>query len=148
MREFVLVACMWLHSVAAVVWIGGIIFLLGVALPALREQGGAAEVMKDIGKRFTPLANASIGILLATGFLLLLLPAEGQDWNHFFLAKIGIFVAMVSIHFFRLFALPGKVVRAETEAQRSKLKTMSLSLVKVNLALGICALLFTAAAGS
>jgi uncharacterized membrane protein len=147
MREFVLVACMWLHSVAAVVWIGGIVFLIGVALPALKEQGGAAEVMKNIGKRFTRLANASIGILLATGFLLLLLPAEGQAWNHFFSAKMAVFVAMVSIHCFRLFALPGKVVRAESESQRSRLQSMSLSLVRVNLALGISALLFTAAAG-
>lgn len=151
MREFVLIACVWLHSVAAVVWIGGIIFLVGIAVPALKNHGGlqAGEVMKSIGKRFTPLANASIGVLAGTGILLLLLPPVGRSGNsdHFFWAKIAIFAVMVLIHGFRLFALPGKVVRAETDAQRSRLQAMSLSMVKVNLALGITALLFTAAAG-
>jgi uncharacterized membrane protein len=150
MREFVLVACMWLHTFAAVIWIGGIFFLIGIVLPALNNHGGthASEVMKNIGKRFTPMANASIGIVLATGLLLLMLSSTGQGLDHFLYAKIAIFVVMVSIHCWRIFALPGRVARAESELQRSRWQRMSLALVRVNLCLGVIALLFTAAAGS
>lgn len=151
MREFVLATCMSLHSIAAVAWVGGIIFLIGVALPALKSHGGPqiAEVMKNIGKRFTPMANASIGILLVTGCLLSILPSGDHrvHQDHFFWAKLAVFGVMVSIHCWRLLVLPGKVARAETESQKSRLQQFSLSLVRVNLGLGVIALLFTAAIG-
>ena len=150
MREFILVACMWLHTFAAVVWIGGIVFLIGIVLPALNNHGGAhtSEVMRNIGKRFTPMANTSIGILFATGLLLLILSATGQGRDHFLYVKLAIFAVMASIHYWRIFDLPRRVARAESESQRSRWQRMSLSLVRVNLCLGVIALLFTAAAGS
>jgi uncharacterized membrane protein len=148
MKELILVACMWLHSVAAVIWLGGILFLIAVALPALKNHGGAltVEVMKDIGKRFTPMANVSIGVLLTTGLLLLFLPGQHANVDLFLWAKVSFFALMVSIHGWRILVLPDKVARAPSETQRLRWQRMSLFLVKGNLGLGVTALLFTVVA--
>lgn len=72
MKELILIVFYWIHLIATVIWIGGIIFILFIAIPSSRQVLGAeaGKLMGEISKRFTPLANYSIILLFITGVVL------------------------------------------------------------------------------
>lgn len=59
----------YLHIAAAIVWIGGMFFLVLVIVPWLRqgERAQAAMVMRATGKRFRDIGWACFGVVLVTG---------------------------------------------------------------------------------
>jgi copper resistance protein D len=62
-----------LHILAAVVWIGGMVFLGAVLIPALRSRRAApaeyAELIHATGTRFRNVGWACLAILVVTGFI-------------------------------------------------------------------------------
>jgi len=56
---------LWIHVLAACVWIGGQI-TLGLVMPMLRPT---PDVMRDIARRFQNLAWAAFAVLVGTGFI-------------------------------------------------------------------------------
>lgn len=69
MTYFILVA---LHVLAAVVWIGGMLFLGLVLAPVLRSQPPSerAALLRAVGRRFLKIGWAALGVLLVTGPIL------------------------------------------------------------------------------
>lgn len=63
------VLSVWLHIVAAAVWIGGMAFLILVVVPWLRagRERMAGALLRETGGRFLPIAWIIFAILLATG---------------------------------------------------------------------------------
>lgn len=59
----------WLHILAAMVWIGGMFFLVLVVVPWLRrgDRAGAALFLRETGERFRNVGWTCFGILLVTG---------------------------------------------------------------------------------
>lgn len=57
------------HVLAAIVWVGGTLFLVTVAVPALRPlpPGERAAVMARLGRRFRPVGWGALLALVATG---------------------------------------------------------------------------------
>jgi len=71
MDGLLLMMTAWVHLVSAVVWIGGIFFILHVALPVAKktlDQPG--KIMGPLSKRFVPLANISIFLIIASGTII------------------------------------------------------------------------------
>ena len=69
MRTLYLVS-VWLHIVAAMAWVGGMLFLVTVLLPLLRTPAmrpQAAELFNALGRRFRIVGWVAIGTLVATG---------------------------------------------------------------------------------
>jgi putative copper export protein len=61
-----------LHVLAALVWVGGMLFLGLVGAPVLRRVEPAslrARLFRDLGRAFRPVGWAAIGVLLVTGVL-------------------------------------------------------------------------------
>ncbi len=152
MRSMVLIANYWIHLLAAVCWIGGIIFILFIALPASasKAESGGKEVMGEIAKRFGPLANWCIYILIATGAVMawsmrpVLMENSRDIWVWVFAFKMLPVSVMVAIHFFRGLVLSGMIDRKEPGTGKARLQKLSLDLVKVNLSLGLLVLLLSA----
>lgn len=81
MSSTVLAILFAVHLLAAVVWIGGMIVLALVVLPGVRRvlgdawsdttspQNSAAALLTELERRFTPLANLSLVVLIASGML-------------------------------------------------------------------------------
>ncbi len=69
------------HILAAAVWIGGMLFLSLVAVPALRGEDPQtrAHLFTVIGRQFRWVAWGSIAILISTGLLNLLHFGVGPD---------------------------------------------------------------------
>jgi uncharacterized membrane protein len=59
----------WLHILAATVWIGGMFFLVLVVVPWLRrgDRAAAGAFLRETGERFRTVGWLCFGILLVTG---------------------------------------------------------------------------------
>ncbi len=68
---FILVVT-WIHVIAAMLWVGGMLFFSLVLVPCLKPGLGEAlraDVMRRVGLRFRVVGWISIVVLLMTGFL-------------------------------------------------------------------------------
>lgn len=155
MKELTVIACYWVHLVAAAIWIGGIFFTLYIAIPSSRQAVGqeSGRLMAEISRRFTPFANYSIMLLVITGVVLVGLSKqqftatgilEGNSTRALIL-KLILVLTMGLIHFYRGLILSPKIKRTTPDAEKSRLQKLSLNLVKVNLALGLSVLLLSGA---
>lgn len=84
MGDLIIAGIYWLHLIGTVVWLGGLAFILLIAIPSTKKVLGveAGNVMGEISKRFTPIANYCILILLVTGTVLTAVNSEfSRDWQ-------------------------------------------------------------------
>lgn len=96
---------LWLHIIAAVVWVGGNLILAMVVIPYFRQHLPPVQrilVLTQIGKRFEPIVWGCVGILFFTGivniFFALDLTAVGPIPSAFMrtlLIKILLFFTLV-----------------------------------------------------
>ncbi|HDO21965.1 MAG TPA: DUF4149 domain-containing protein [Nitrospirae bacterium] len=152
MKEIILVVSYWLHLIATVIWIGGIFFILFIALPSARKILGveAGKLMADISKRFTPIANCSIIALIVTGVALTAANKQfsgignfGNNWTLVSSIKYLLVLSMVAVHFYRGLILAPRITKTETAPGKASLQKLSLNLVKVNFCLGLTVLLLS-----
>jgi len=155
MHEILLIISAAIHLFAAVVWIGGIFFILFVALPGAKEtleQPG--KLMGALSKRFVPLANISILFIFVTGILMSLsspilyeITSLGSLWSQALSVKIMLALIMTGIHFYRGLVLAPKITKLTAEGGHSEkvsgLQRLSLNLVKTNFMFGATVLLIT-----
>jgi uncharacterized membrane protein len=97
----------WLHVLAAVTWIGGMLFIALVLVPAARRLEDPAlrtRLVHDVGLRFRTIGWVAIGVLVVTGLLNLwmhpvLLSASRFHW------KVGLVVLALILSAFHDFVL-------------------------------------------
>jgi len=156
MQEVMLVVSAWIHLFAAVVWIGGIFFILFVAIPGAKEtleQPG--KLMGALSKRFVPLANISILLIFVTGILMSLsshslseITSLGSSRSQMLSVKILLALIMAGIHFYRGLVLAPKITKLTAEGGHTEkvsgLQRLSLNLANVNFLFGLTVLLITA----
>jgi uncharacterized membrane protein len=161
MNLIVLSLSHFIHLFATVIWIGGIFMVLLVILPSARtslESTAMAALMKEITGKFTPLANASILVMVITGIIIALYKEKfggffnmGDFWNGTLVVKHLLVALMIIIHFYRGLVLAPRVGKLSAQAagspslssQVARLQKLSLNLIKANFALGIIVLLAT-----
>ena len=75
-----------LHLLAAIVWVGGTLFLVVVVVPLTRSgaipRPQAVVLLRLMARRFRPVAWAAIGVLVATGIFL--------AWAHWNVSPSGL----------------------------------------------------------
>lgn len=152
MKNITLATLNWLHLIATVTWIGGITFVLFIAMPSAKELLGsdAGKIMGIISRRFTVYVNYSILLLVITGVAIIALdggfPGVGGSDSILagtFILKHILVLSMITIHFYRGLVLAPKISRTQSN-QLPGLQKLSLNLVKVNFALGLGVLLLSA----
>ena len=160
MNLWILALSHFLHILGTVVWIGGILMTLLVILPgskaAIESASMVGKLMKEVAKRFTPLANISILLLIATGIIIFFYDKNytsflemKNHWNVLIALKHVLVSIMIIIHFYRGLILSKKIEKYSSkpnEIQTNRLKKLSLDLVKVNFSLGIIVVLLTVVA--
>ena len=62
-----------IHVLSAVVWVGGVLFMGMVAVPAAKKLNDELrrELLDDLGRRFRPIGWTALGLLVATGIWLM-----------------------------------------------------------------------------
>ena len=92
----------WIHLLAAISWIGGMVFLSLVLAPLVRKGSATPEFMalfQSAARRFRIVAWLAIGVLLATGPILLserhidfINPAT---WSQIVTLKLGLVALLI-----------------------------------------------------
>lgn len=117
-----MILVVWLHLVAAMVWIGGMVFLSLVLAPALKQEPFAVQrgdLIRTVGLRFRAVVWSSIGVLLTTGPALMAargwsLGAPG-GWPAVLVAKlvlVTIVLALAAAHDFFIGPRVSRLLRA------------------------------------
>jgi uncharacterized membrane protein len=152
----------WLHMLAVVMWIGSLVAINILILPASQRTLNLAQqlsLVSALQKRLEPIAWFSIGILLFTG-LIQMSTNEHYDgflnistqWSFAILAKhiLGALMIIVSaIQTWEVFpAIQRIIIKKENadETELAKLQKREIRLVRINLFLSIIILLATAIA--
>jgi len=67
--RFLYLASVWLHILAAMTWVGGMVVFVLALMPFLRRQSGAvrAALLEDFGRRFRNVEWLCFVVLAATG---------------------------------------------------------------------------------
>jgi uncharacterized membrane protein len=153
LKELLLVTAAWLHLIATVIWIGGIAFILFIAMPSARQIMGtdAGKLMGDVSRRFTPMANYSIALLVLTGAIIAALNNSfsnsailENNWIIILAVKHILVFTMIVIHFFRGLILAPKIMSMESRPRKMYLQNLSINLVKANFGLGLMVILLSA----
>jgi uncharacterized membrane protein len=98
---------LWLHVVAAITWIGGMLFIALILVPIARrleDQTLRARLVRETGLRFRTLAWIALGVLVVTGLLNLwmhpvLLSSPRFHW------KLGLVILTLILSAFHDFVL-------------------------------------------
>ena len=142
------------HVLAALLWVGGMMFLSAVAVPALRhvEPPQRAQIFRLVGRQFRWLGWASIGALLVTGVINLSYYVDGLDdllsgafWDTRFgtrlAIKIGLIGAMLVLSGLHDFVLGPRSVEVSSAGQPgpppASRRRLATWLPRTNLLLGI-----------
>ena len=88
----ILLIIRWAHALAAVVWIGGSLFMLLAGRPALRSTDPTGLVGRALAAEFRPIVVTAIAVLIITGVILtvdrLTSDAAGVAYTIVLVAKI------------------------------------------------------------
>lgn len=151
------------HLIATVVWIGGLVALTVLVWPEARRvlaSNPALESLRDrLHRRFMPLANFSLVVLIVTGLIQMTGDPNydgvlqfTNEWSRVMLLKhiaiLGMFGCGLALQFVVAPALQRVQLLAERgkddPAEASRLRRREARLTWINLALGILVLAFTA----
>jgi copper resistance protein D len=116
----------FLHVLGAAVWVGGIVFLMAVAVPVARrfEPPSRARIIREVGQQFRLVGWATLGLLLVTGAYAATMRGatmqnvlDGSFWTTAFgrtlAAKLGVVAVMVASSFTHDFVLGPATARAQ-----------------------------------
>ena len=149
----------WLHLVAAMVWIGGTLFIVLVLVPMLRRpewQGQAAQLVQTIGHRFRQVSWSVLLVLLATGVSNLFLRGfslstlgEATFWTSAFgrilawkLALVGLILGLSMAHDLWVGPRATAAWRVDPSARETvRLRRAASWMGRVNLLLGLVVVL-------
>jgi uncharacterized membrane protein len=152
----------WLHLLATVIWLGGLALMVLVAWPAMQHGSLADNQWLAIQRRFLPWANASLVVLLITGFVQMTNDSNytgflniDSPWAWAILLKHVAFIVLILLSvYLQAFLYPAmtrlelvgrsRPELAETEGQ--KLRRQEIRFLRLNTLCAALVLLFTAIA--
>lgn len=151
------VASVYLHILAAATWVGGIIFLVLVVVPAIR-RAPSPELLREAVFRFRVVAWAAFALLIATG--LYNLHMRGIGWGELtdpafratasgkaLLIKLACFAVVLVLSAVHDFSIGPRALRAmeqkSPEAQRLRKQTGWIGRINglITLAIVLCAVI-------
>jgi len=128
------------HILAAAAWVGGSIFYLAVALPALRNGGSAPGVAGQIAALFKRVVNICMGVLLLSGAYLTFdrLTTTSLGWPYLVVLVLKITAALI------LFVLAIYLGQSNIRRLAKRTTRLSKAAPQLMLALGILVFLLGA----
>jgi uncharacterized membrane protein len=135
----------WVHVLAAMTWVGGMLFIALVLVPVTRDLGDPAlrtRLIQASGRRFRAIAWIALALLVATGLLNLWFSPE-LLWAARFHVKVGLVVLALILSAFHDFVLgprasiPGADPSARVRASWIARVNVVIALAVVLLGLGL-----------
>jgi copper resistance protein D len=129
------------HLLAAIVWVGGTVALVFVAIPPVQRLEGAArgQLLREFGRRWRPIGWSALGVAVVTGALLAArahaFDSAPHDFDWVLAVKgalVGLLVAGAYLHDFVLG--PG-LARQMREGEPQSLRPLLVGIGRANLLL-------------
>ena len=156
----ILALIFWLHMLAAVTWIGSLVAISALVLPAAVRTLGPADQLafiETVQKRLEPIAWFSVSLLVVTGLFQMsvnphyngFLSTSGQ-WSVAILTKhalVAILVAVSAVHTWDVLPAIRRLLMRKDKADQSHLVSLQRRetlLLRTSLILGVLILLATA----
>ena len=152
----------WIHLLATIVWLGGIIVMVFIAWPALQQGSLADNQWLSIQRRSQPWINASLVILLVTGFYQMTSDPNytgflsvDSTWAWAILLKhiaYGVMVVITILVQATIYPAMSRLSLLADQrpelaaAEGEKLQRQEIHLLRINLICAVLVLLFTAIA--
>ena len=95
----------WLHLVGVSFWIGGMLFLPVVLLPAIKDHPDRRNLLMLTGLRFRFFGYLFLGLLLLTGISNMVLRGVDVSWTFIFRSRYGHLVIIKIILLFTVIAV-------------------------------------------
>ena len=145
MRLFIV----WVHVLAAVVWVGGMVFIGVVVAPYSRKLPAEQrrELFEQLGRRFSTIGWGCIAVLLVTGVGNLI--ERGMEWSPPFaralgakLLLVGLMVLLAAFHDFILGPRSAALAADPAnfaEAEKARLRASWIG--RINLVLAVIVIL-------
>jgi uncharacterized membrane protein len=140
-----------IHLLAAVVWVGSMIFFSLVVMPALRQglpPPQRQELIRVLGRRYRIVGWVSIGVLLATG--LLMAWRHGVVWSSGFgqllsfkLVLVGVMLALTALHDLSIGPRAARLNVPLTGGQRQAIVWLARANILVVLGILLCGMWLT-----
>jgi uncharacterized membrane protein len=163
LSQSILALSYFFHLVATVVWIGGLVTLVILVWPEsrriLEDNPALNTLLNRLRKRFFPLVNLSLAVLIVTGMIQMsgdpnydgLMQFE-NEWSRVLLLKhiaiLGMVVCGVALQYWVAPALERASLLAERSkgdpAEWARLHKAEVRLTWMNVGLGMLVLAFTA----
>jgi uncharacterized membrane protein len=139
-----------LHSLSAVVWVGGMFFALVVLRPASGplDPGPRLALWQRVFDRFFPWVFAAIVLLLASGFAMVFWVFggfRGVGLHVHLMMALGIVMMLIFLH---LYFAPWKRFRAALAAGDNPAAAVQLNQIRILVTINLILGLVTAAIGS
>jgi len=129
----------WLHVLAAVIWLGGMLFITLVLVPVLRRIGDSAlrsELIGQVGRRFRSVGWVALGLLLASGVANLL----ARPWylqSPAFRVKLALVVLALILSILHDFVLGPRANRSPVDAGVARRRVSVIARVNALVVLAI-----------
>jgi putative copper resistance protein D len=150
---FWFVVSMWVHLLAAITWIGGLLFITMVLVPTLRVpelRSNALVLLRLTGRKFQRIAYASLVTLVATGTTNLVLKAGSWEavgetlttsYGRLLVAKVGLVLVVIALALYHDLIVGPAATRAmeadATSAAALALRRQASWIGRVNTALSL-----------
>lgn len=163
----ILAISLFFHLVATVVWIGGLVITSLLVWPEARrtlaESPGLYGFLTRLRKRFAPMSNLALAVLIVTGLTQMSLDDQydglltfDNQWSQVMLVKHGVIALMVVVGLVLQYGVVPALERASLLVERGKgdpaqyasLRRREVRLTWVNTLLGVGVLALSAWAGS
>ncbi len=136
----------WIHLVAAMFWIGGMLFFVLVFIPSLQEDLSNTQktaLISRVGKRFRTSGWIALGILFGTGLLSLYHRGLSlADYGKPLWIKLALVFLMVSLSFLHDMVLGPRSIRiSQTTTGSHRLRIMVRWMARFNLIVGLLVVL-------
>jgi putative copper export protein len=160
-------ASFFLHLIATVAWIGGLVTLALVVQPVLDRAVNStqerARLLEAILKRFQPIANLGLAVLILTGMVQTFTNPLyrgflnfDNTWSQAILFKHISVLGMIAVAGIITFSVQPTLKRTALliangladEQQIARLQQQQVRLTRINLVLSVLVLLFTAIASA
>ena len=135
MRIFVELIIRWIHLVAAIIWLGGVFFSVGIATPVLRRYLPAVQSIRHtvvIRNRLRHVIRFTIHILLITGAMNAFIVGLNtqmnfpQDYVIAFVAKLFFVGLMTLFHSLHIAVFNRRLETAAANPDVGKLEVLRL----------------------
>ena len=109
----------WLHTLAAVAWVGGGLFYLLALRPALKDPRIGEAVGRIVGQEFRNVVDTAIWVLVVTGAILFLNRVTSQYATGAYGAILGVKVALAVWMFYLVRFRQRRRAAAETVQEKA-----------------------------